>query len=69
MNMNWTRPRAEVQQFATNEYVSACGEHGTTYGFKCNAGNPHYGYNVFLNGEFIGEFTYEDCVEDFDMEY
>lgn len=26
-------------------------------------------YKVFLNGEFIGEFTYEDCVEDFDMEY
>lgn len=50
MNMNWTRPRAEVQQFATNEYVSACGEHGTTYGFKCNAGNSRYRYNVFLNG-------------------
>ena len=25
-------------------------------------------YKVFLNGELIGEFTYEDCVEDFDME-
>lgn len=26
-------------------------------------------YKVFLNGELIGEFTYEDCVDDFGMEY
>lgn len=25
-------------------------------------------YKVFLNGELIGEFTYEDCIDDFDME-
>lgn len=25
-------------------------------------------YKVFLNGELIGEFTYEDCVNDFGME-
>ena len=36
--MTWTRPVTEVQQFAANEYVAACGD--TEYGaylFECNA--------------------------------
>lgn len=36
--MTWTRPVTEVQQFAANEYVAACGD--TEYGvykFKCDA--------------------------------
>ena len=36
--MTWTRPMTEVQQFAANEYVAACGD--TEYGayvFECDA--------------------------------
>ena len=36
--MTWTRPMTEVQQFAANEYVAACGD--TEFGaylFECNA--------------------------------
>ena len=34
----WTRPVTEVQKFEANEYVAACGDSGTTYFFKCDAG-------------------------------
>lgn len=36
--MTWTRPMTEVQQFAANEYVAACGdtEYGA-YNFVCDA--------------------------------
>lgn len=37
MTEMWTRPMAEVQQFAANEYVAACGESGVVYKFKCDA--------------------------------
>lgn len=36
--MTWTRPMTEVQQFAANEYVAACGD--TEFGaylFECDA--------------------------------
>ena len=43
--MTWTRPMTEVQQFAANEYVAACGdtEFGA-YKFVCDAagGNLFY---------------------------
>ena len=35
--MTWTRPVAVAEQFMPTEYISACGESGTTYNFKCNA--------------------------------
>ena len=35
----WRRPLTRVQQFEANEYVSACGDSGTTYYFECNAGD------------------------------
>ena len=34
----WAIPQTFVQQFAANEYVAACGDGGTTYLFKCDAG-------------------------------
>lgn len=34
----WRRPLTEVQKFEANEYVAACGDSGTTYLFKCDAG-------------------------------
>ena len=38
MKMRWEEPRIEVQKFMPNEYVAACGDHGVTYKFECNAG-------------------------------
>lgn len=34
----WSRPMTLVQKFEANEYVAACGDSGTTYLFKCDAG-------------------------------
>ena len=39
----WRRPLTEVQKFEANEYVAACGDSGTTYLFKCDAGGGVYG--------------------------
>ena len=43
----WRRPLTEVQKFEANEYVAACGDSGTTYKFKCDAGGGESG-NVYL---------------------
>lgn len=44
MTEMWTRPMAEVQQFAANEYVAACGMQDGKYIFTCDApaGVIHY---------------------------
>lgn len=34
----WVQPQTVVQQFVANEAVSACGDHGVNYLFKCDAG-------------------------------
>lgn len=34
----WKQPLTVVQKFMPNEYVAACGDHGTTYLFTCDAG-------------------------------
>lgn len=40
----WVQPQTVVQQFVANEYVaSSCGDHGTTYLFKCDAGDGVWG--------------------------
>lgn len=59
----WRRPLTEVQKFEANEYVAACGDSGTTYKFKCDAGDGVSG-NVYLEtngvdglqtrGEWVG---------------
>lgn len=46
----WVRPVTEVQKFEANEYVAACGDHGTTYYFVCDAGDKSGDYSVYLNG-------------------
>lgn len=39
MNRNvWKQPMTVVQKFVPNEYVAGCGDSGTTYLFKCDAG-------------------------------
>lgn len=42
---NWERPMVVVDAFVANEFVSACGDNGTIYKFKCDApGGPLYYY-------------------------
>lgn len=43
MRKEWMEPVIEVQEFVANEYVAACGDHGTVYKFKCNAGDKNLG--------------------------
>lgn len=50
MRKTWEEPRISVQEFVANEYVAACGDSGTVYKFKCDAGNRQSAYNVFFNG-------------------
>ena len=65
--MNWTRPVTEVQQFAANEYVAACGD--TEYGayvFECDAdlkGSMAYFKDLFSwNGVTIWKIgSYSPC--------
>lgn len=47
----WNRPVGRIEAFSANDYVSACGDHGTVYKFECNAGDPEGHYDVFLNGK------------------
>ena len=51
MKEMWAEPRIEVQKFVANEYVAACGDSGTVYYFKCDAGDRRGEYSVYLNGE------------------
>ncbi len=37
MKKAYQKPTLEAQLFAANEYVAACGDHGTNYLFECNA--------------------------------
>lgn len=46
----YVRPMMICEQFTPNEYVAACGDSGTIYKFKCDAGEKWYNYHVYLNG-------------------
>ena len=48
----WRRPLTEVQKFEANEYVAACGDSGTTYLFKCDAGGGDSG-NVYVESNGV----------------
>lgn len=48
----WRRPLTEVQKFEANEYVAACGDSGTTYLFKCDAGGGVSG-NVYVESNGV----------------
>ena len=37
MKKEWMEPVVEVQEFAANEYVAACGDSGKVYKFVCDA--------------------------------
>lgn len=48
MKKNYVTPTMVCEEFAANEYVAACGDSGTVYKFKCNAGSKESEYNVYL---------------------
>lgn len=43
MKRRYERPSAYIEEFTPNEYVAACGDNGTTYKFKCTAGEGTHG--------------------------
>lgn len=52
MKRRYERPSAYIEEFTPNEYVAACGDSGTVYMFRCDAGGGYSG-TVWLetNGE------------------
>ena len=51
MKKRYERPSAYIEEFTPNEYVAACGDSGTIYKFRCNAGKKSHYYNVYyMNG-------------------
>jgi len=51
MKKRYERPSAYIEEFTPNEYVAACGDSGTIYKFRCNAGKKWKHYNVYyMNG-------------------
>lgn len=52
MKAVYESPRMMVQPFVPDEYVAACGESGTTYFFKCDAGGGLPG-NVYVESNNV----------------
>ena len=44
----YVKPVMESETFVPQTYVAACGDSGTIYKFKCNAGSRWKNYNVYL---------------------
>lgn len=47
MKRTYVRPTMVGERFVANEYVAACGDSGTVYKFKCDAGGGYSGH-VYL---------------------
>ena len=43
MKRRYERPSDYIEEFTPNEYVAACGDSGTVYKFKCDAGGGDSG--------------------------
>lgn len=74
MRREYTRPIMICEVFSADEYVAACGESGTTYFFKCDAGKRYKNYTVyeesngipglqknFYKGDKLRTRTYSPC--------
>ena len=59
----WSRPVTMVQKFEANEYVAACGDSGTTYLFKCDAGGGVSGKVYVESNGVNGLQTTRDWVQ------
>lgn len=56
----YVKPTMEMEIFAANEVVAACGESGTVYNFTCNAGRfaGLTGYSVYYaDGTEMGDYA------------
>lgn len=49
MKKQYITPSLIGERFLANEYISACGDSGKVYKFKCNAGSKRKEYNVYLS--------------------
>lgn len=63
MKRAYVRPTMVGERFVANEYVAACGDKGTVYKFKCDAGGGKSG-SVYL--ETNGKNTH--CTTNIHME-
>lgn len=52
MKRRYERPSAYIEEFTPNEYVAACGDSGTIYKFRCNAGTKGHQYNVYYMNRY-----------------
>lgn len=48
MKKLYVKPSLICEEFQATEYVAACGDSGTIYKFRCNAGSKFSSYNVYL---------------------
>ncbi len=58
MKKVYEKPMMSVENFAANEFIAACHDHGTNYLFECNAGNGAHG-DIFLDSNSNGELDYK----------
>ena len=52
MKLEWNTPKIVAEEFKSNEFVAACGDSGTTYLFKCDAGGGVSG-NVYVESNGV----------------
>lgn len=49
MKKVYEKPVMIAEEFSANECVTACGDSGTVYNFKCDAGSQRSKYNVYFD--------------------
>ena len=56
----YKKPVLNVEHFVPNEFVAACGDSGTVYKFKCDAGNGEWGDVFTKDGKNLtnGRYSY-----------
>lgn len=63
MKRAYVRPTMVGERFVANEYVAACGDSGTVYKFRCNAGDKGligYPYDVYVDSNKNGTYDRGD---------
>ena len=63
MKRAYVAPTMVGERFVANEYVAACGDSGTVYKFRCNAGDKglwNYPYEVYVDSNNYGSYDRGD---------
>lgn len=63
MKRAYVTPTMVGERFVANEYVAACGDGGTVYKFRCNAGDEglwFYPYEVYVDSNNNGTYDSGD---------